>query len=578
MSNLLENINLQKLKKLNYQEKNNLAAEIRKFLIYNLSKTGGHLSSNLGVVEIVIALHSILNSPEDIIIFDVGHQCYTHKILTNRKNKFETLRTKNGLSGFISTNESIHDIWETGHSSTSISAGIAYALANPDKIVTVIIGDSSIVNGVSLEALNHLGELNLKNIIIILNDNDMSISLPTGGFSKHLTSLNEDTVNILTHFNVNYFGPYDGHNIEKIETVIKNKILKPQNSAILHFKTIKGKGYKFAESDKLGNWHGVGKFDPINPEQKTSDPNFELWSQIISNQVELLMNFDDKIVVTTPAMSLGSKLTNIQKKYPKRFFDVGISEEHAVCFNAALGETQKFKPFLSIYSSFLQRSYDFLLTDLTRKNNHVVMGIDRCGFVGEDGPTHHGLWDVAFLNTLPNTTIFAPLNAKQSFEMLKYAFNQKKGLFAIRYEKDNLENKYEKNLKIPKKITWEILKNISKLNVISYGRSLRQVLKNKNLDVGIINATILNKIDSGIITMLDGKEILIIEEIIENNSLYEQILKFLYKSNLNIKIHKINVQNPFAAHATQYEQLEQESLNAKKIKEVILKIYEKLET
>lgn len=573
---MLNNFDVKKLKTLNYEQKKSLASEIRQFLIKNIAITGGHLSSNLGIVELVIGIHSVINSGDDIIIFDVGHQSYTHKILTNRANMFPTLRKKNGLSGFISTEESVHDVWESGHSSTSISAGIAYALANPNKQICIVIGDSSIVNGVSLEAINHLGELDLKNVTIILNDNDMSISTPTGGFSKQLHKINDDTVNTLSHFNVQYFGPYDGHNIEKIENVLKSVIsVKNQRSSIVHFKTKKGKGYVKAEEDKLGNWHGVGKFgleqNQVNKEEKI------LWSQVISNQVELLMNIDEKICVTTPAMALGSKLINIANKYPHRFFDVGISEEHAVCFNAALAESKKFKPFLSIYSSFLQRGYDFLLTDLVRKNNHVVVGIDRCGFVGEDGPTHHGVWDVSFLKTLPNTTIFAPRDATSSFEMLKYAFAQKQGLFAIRYEKQNVFANFDHSNLDVKEIDWEILQPLKKVNVLSFGRCLRQIQKIEGTTFGLIDACVLNKVNNDIIYMLQDTELVIVEEIIENNSLYEQIVKFCFENDVKIKLHKICVDNPFAKQATQVEQLEDENLTSTKIKEVILRVYDRLE-
>lgn len=573
---MLEKFDLNKLHQMNYKQKRELAYQIRQFLIKNIANTGGHLSSNLGVVELVIGIHSVLNSDSDVIIFDVGHQSYTHKILTGRGYKFPTLRKKGGLSGFISTTESIHDVWESGHSSTSISAGIAYALANPNKNICIVIGDSSIVNGVSIEAINHLGELNLNNVTIILNDNDMSISTPTGGFSKQLTKLNTNTVDILSHFNVKYLGPFNGHDIELIEEklnlVLKNKEPK---STILHFKTIKGKGYYKAEHDKLGTWHGVGKF---GQEHETVKPNLKvLWSQIIANQVENLMKKDSTICVTTPAMSLGSKLQSIKKNYPRRFFDVGISEEHAVCFNAALAETKKFKPFLSIYSSFLQRGYDFLLTDLVRKNNHVVLGIDRCGFVGEDGPTHHGLWDVAFLNTLPNTTIYAPLDSKQSYEMLKYSFSQNQGLYAIRYEKDEIIEDYNLDNYDINEIKWEILKPLKKVNVLSFGRLLRETLNIQDVEFGVINANILNKLNSDIIYMLQDTELVIVEEIIENNSLYEQIVKFCFENEVKIKIHKLNVWDPFEKQATQQEQLESQNLTSKKIKEVILTVYDRIE-
>lgn len=573
MYKILENTNHKNINNLTYNQKKILSDEIRTFLIENISKTGGHLSSNLGVVELTIALHSICDLDNDIIIFDVGHQTYVHKILTGRREMFSTLRMKNGLSGFTSTSESKYDVWETGHSSTSISAAIAYAIANPEKNVFVLIGDSSIVNGVSLEALNHLGELEINNVFIVLNDNDMSISNPVGGFSKTLNKINEDTIDLLTHFNVSYVGPYDGHDIKIIENVIKEQIYSSdKKSTIFHFKTKKGKGYCQAEQDRNGFWHGVGKFNvaKINDDNVITKSN-KIWSDIISEQVLKLMDGDDRIFVTTPAMSLGSKLMNIEKKYPNRFFDVGISEEHAVAFNGALGETGKIKPYLSIYSSFLQRGYDFLLTDIARKNNHVVIGVDRAGFVGPDGPTHHGLWDVAFLSTLPNTTIYAPRNAQKSFEMLKYAFSKSNGIFAIRYEKIEMNQCTLENLEVPASIDWEILRPISKVNVLSFGRILSNIEEHIDEEIGLIDACVLNYINNDIINMLDGTKLIIFEEIIENNSLYEKIVKYCFENKLDIDILKFNVFDPFLNQATQEEQLEESKLSIKHIKEVIKK-------
>lgn len=577
MKNLINDINISKLKEMNISQKEQLASEIRQFLIDNISQTGGHLSSNLGVVELTIAIYSVIDAPKDLIIFDVGHQVYTHKILTGRKDDFSTLRKKGGLSGFINTKESEFDKWEGGHSSTSISASIAYALTHPNSTVVAFIGDSSFVNGVSLEAINHLGELNLNNLIVILNDNDMSISDSVGGLKKTLnklslksTKINQETISTLSHFNVNYLGPYNGHDIKSIESIISNVVkVNSDKSTLIHFKTIKGKGYLSSELDNVGLWHGVGQFSPKHGEFIKKASSGISWSQVVSNQIESLMENDNDIYVTTPAMEIGSKLTNIKNKFPNRFFDVGISEEHAVVFNSALNELGNKKPFLSIYSTFLQRSYDFLLTDTARKNNHLVLGIDRCGLIGEDGPTHQGVWDVSFLNTLPNTTIMQPKDSIQCYEMLKYAFNQSEGIYAIRYPRDNCKN-YIGDNNTPKSINWEVIFDLKDVNIISYGRQLSYLEMLENDCFGLINACVVNKLDKQILSMLKTtKKLYVIEEVIENNSLYEMIIKYAYKNNFNIEIIPINVSNPFIEQAHFNQQLDECNLSFSKLKDLV---------
>lgn len=440
------------LKSLSIKELNILAQEIREFLIENISKTGGHLSSNLGVVELTIALHYVFNSPTDKIFFDVGHQSYVHKILTGRAKDFSTLRQFHGLSGFQKRSESVHDVWEAGHSSTALSASVGMAFArdldHQKYHIVPVIGDAAIVGGESLEALNHLGATETK-VIIVLNDNQMSISKNVGGFSEflsevrtshaynkakdeyrdilsrfeigekiyHLTSQAKNLIKrrvidskIFGEFGVDYLGPFNGHDISELIRAFE-KAKTTEKSVVVHVLTTKGKGYPFAENDTKGVWHGVEPFDRQTGRFIQSSEALS-YSQLIADEVYRHMRQDKDIVAITPAMISGSKMEKIFHDFKERAFDVGIAEEHACTFAAGLAISGK-KPFLSIYSSFLQRAYDQLNHDIARMNLPVVLGIDRAGLVGRDGETHHGVFDLGILKPLPNTVIFAPASKKK---------------------------------------------------------------------------------------------------------------------------------------------------------------------
>ncbi|WP_308698423.1 1-deoxy-D-xylulose-5-phosphate synthase, partial [uncultured Thomasclavelia sp.] len=387
------------LKELDIRQLNELAGEIRQFLINSISQTGGHLSSNLGVVELTIALHYVFNSPEDKIFFDVGHQSYVHKILTGRANQFATLRKYGGLSGFQKRCESEHDCFEAGHSSTALSAAIGMAVArdlnHQNFHVIPVIGDAAMVGGESLEALNHLGSINNK-VIIILNDNQMAIGKSIGGFGEFLSSvrisgtynnLKEDYRNLTSHnkfgqmifnvskrikdfvkhgliddtifedFGVEYLGPVNGHNFDDLIRVL-NLAKNSKSSVVVHVVTKKGRGYKFAENDKSGKWHGIAPFNIADGTLKNPGKNGKVsWSKVVADYIEMKMASDQDIVAITPAMIHGSAMDNLFKHYPDRCFDVGIAEEHALTFTCGLSLAKK-KPFISVYSSFLQRAYD----------------------------------------------------------------------------------------------------------------------------------------------------------------------------------------------------------------------------
>ena len=467
----LENINSPKdIKKLNIDELDALCGEIREVMIDTVSKNGGHLASNLGAVELTVALHKVFNSPSDQIVFDVGHQCYTHKILTGRKEKFSTLRTEGGISGFTRPCESKHDIFSSGHSSTSISAAIGLAKAktlNGDKgKVIAVIGDGALTGGLAYEALNNAGNEH-NNLIVILNDNNMSISDNVGSMAKNLnhirispkyftfkskvqralakmpkigaqvqrfiTLTNSKIRKKLYHSTMfedlgfRYYGPIDGHDMESLIDVLT--VAKAHNhSVLIHINTLKGKGYEFAEKNP-SKFHGIGKFNIETGEPLSSGTNY---SAVFGDYLCELANKDKRICAITAAMSTGTGLVNFSQKFPERFFDVGIAEEHAVTFSSGLAKNGMI-PFFAVYSTFLQRSYDQLVHDVAMQDLKVIFGIDRAGFVGEDGESHQGVFDTAYLMSVPNLTVFAPSSYAELRDMMYQAAYREQHAVAIRY-------------------------------------------------------------------------------------------------------------------------------------------------
>lgn len=582
----LENIKNPKfLKDLDYQELNELSTDIRKFLIENVAKTGGHLSSNLGIVELTMAIHKNFDCPKDKIIFDVGHQAYVHKILTGRAKDFKTLRKLNGLSGFQKISESIYDNYEAGHSSTSLSAALGFALARDMKHqnnnVIAIIGDGSIGNGLCYEALNHIGDAKTK-LIVILNDNEMSISKNVGALHNTLDKIRstkkyhktmKDTKSVLQkipvvgkylyylmkhlkeslkklymkegylfeEFGLNYYGPINGHDFKELDKYLQMAKNETQ-PVLLHVITTKGKGYKYAQEDKIGLWHGVGPFDIETGKMLAPKDDRISWSDAIAKHLINIAKKDKKIIAITPAMANGSKLNSFKEKYPKRFIDVGIAEEHALILANAFSLEGE-KPFVSIYSTFLQRGYDEIQQDLARMQGNVVIGIDRAGIVGEDGETHQGIFDIAILNNIPNIIIMAPHDSKEAGDMLYTAF-QTKGLVAIRYSKDKV--KYDEAKYTLQNIgEWQITNYLEKRTcdgyLISYGDFLntaleiQEDLKAKNIYLQVINARYIKPMDIKILAMLakQNKPVFVYEEVVSVGSLGSEIAKYLLEHNFN---------------------------------------------
>lgn len=421
------------IKNLSIDELNCLSQEIRDFLIEKVSNTGGHLASNLGVVELTLALHKVFDSPKDKFIWDVGHQSYVHKILTGRKDMFDTLRQFEGLSGFPKESESEHDIFDTGHSSTSISAGVGIACARDIKHeefnVISIIGDGAITGGMALEALNNLGYLK-KDMTVIFNDNEMSIDKNTGALSTYMSNLHLDKCEFIDALGIEYIGPINGHNIEEIIETLK-LIKSNKGPKFLHVKTVKGKGYEFAEQHPE-KYHGVGKF---NHEKGVKSSSKMSISSIVGKTLAEMADKNKKIVAITAAMPSGTGLNIFAENHIERYFDVGIAEQHAVTFAAGLAK-DGLKPYFAVYSTFLQRGYDQLIHDVCITKKNVTFLIDRGGLVGNDGETHHGQFDLSYLNNVPNIVVMAPKDTKELVEMIRSTVFID-GPIAIRYPRGN---------------------------------------------------------------------------------------------------------------------------------------------
>ncbi len=526
------------LKKLNIEEKNILAGEIRDYLLEVVSKNGGHLASNLGVVELTIALESVFDLPKDKIVWDVGHQCYVHKILNGRYQEFKSLRQMNGLSGFPKISESETDAFNTGHSSTSISAAMGFATARDLKKVKnhvlAVIGDGALTGGMAMEALNHVGSTNTR-MIVILNDNEMSISKNIGGINKLLTKLrvrknymksNKYGKKIISRvplvgplsvslisklknglkniilpgmyfeeIGFRYLGPVDGHNIEVLEELL-TKAKELEGPTLIHVLTKKGKGYKIAE-DNPAKFHGIGAFDVETGE--TLGKKKQDYSKVFGRKLIELAKKDKKIVAITAAMKDGTGLHDFALKYPERFFDVGIAEGHALTFAAGLARGGMI-PFVTIYSSFYQRAYDQIIHDICLQNLPVIMCVDRAGIVGNDGETHQGLYDMAFFKLIPNLTIMAPKNFYELEMMMDEAIKLKRPVI-IRYPRGG-----ESDLTLSSSKIYhgkcEVLREGNDLTIVAIGNrvaramEVAELLDRDNIGTEVINCRFLKPLDT----------------------------------------------------------------------------------
>jgi len=615
---LLDSLNFpEDLKKLSDKEYEALSDELREFLIDSVSKTGGHLASNLGVVELTLSIFKTFDFSKDKVVFDVGHKSYVYKILTGRKNEFKNLRKHKGMSGFPKRSESKYDFFDTGHSSTSISAALGIARArdlnNENYNVIAVIGDGALTGGMALEALNDVG-FNKTKLIIILNDNQMSISKNVGGLSRYLnkirmapkynklkTDINasleqseigkniagkiskvKDSIKQLVvpsmffeNMGVKYIGPIDGHNINMMAEVLY-KAKEVDGPVIIHTITQKGKGYTLAEESPM-KYHGVGPFNLDSGEMIASPKNS--YSKAFGKALIKLSEEEEKIVAITAAMPEGTGLSCFAKKFKNRLFDVGIAEEHAVTMAAGMA-SNGLKPVVAIYSTFLQRAYDQIIHDVCLQNLPVVFAIDRAGIVGEDGETHQGIMDVSFLSTIPNMTIIQPKCLEEVDILLRYAFNSHKPI-AIRYPKGGDVINTLEPLKEIKEGKWEVISKGNKLCVIAGGRMLQHAKKasdmlyEKGVNVELINATFIKPIDSERLDSIvkKGYNILIIEDNMIQGGLGSAITDYLSKTNYNKKVKCIGYED--FVHQGNLDILYKEyRLDAENISKEILKLYD----
>ena len=612
---ILEKVNYpDDLKKLDINEKKELAKEIREMILDVVSKNGGHLASNLGVVELTIALYSCLNLPQDKVIWDVSHQTYVHKILTGRKDRFKTLRKMNGIAGFTRESESIYDAFDAGHSSTSISLALGMARARDikktnNKIVAVI-GDGALTGGMAMEALNDAG-ISKTNLIVILNDNGMSISENTGGMSRFLSNLRTERGYIKSNNRVKkfvnkipilgkpiykgavriknsikglfipnmyfesigfkYLGPVDGHNIVNLENII-NRAKELDGPILIHVITKKGKGYKYAE-DEPNRYHSVSSFDI---EKGLSNNKKCDYSKVMGDTLLKLAKKNKNIVAITAAMEEGTGLHEFCKKYPDRFFDVEIAEQHGLTMAAGMA-SMGLIPVIPIYSSFLQRGYDQLVHDIALTNKHVIICVDRAGVVGNDGETHHGLLDLSYLNTIPNMVVMAPKNYEELEKMLEFAISIDMPI-AIRYprgsEDDYVFNK-SNNIKLGK---GELLKKGNDITIVAIGKMVARAMKvaekleKDNISVEVINARFSKPFDNVLIKKSLEKTNFLVT--IEDNNLHGGFGECL-DSEIDYTCKTINIGYPdeFIKHGSINEIEKKYHLDEESIYEKIKKEY-----
>ena len=597
------------LKKLNINELEALATEIRSKMIETVSKNGGHLSSNLGVVELSIAMHRMFDSPNDKFVWDVGHQIYAHKLLTGRVNEFDTLRTENGISGFCAPNESEHDTFYSGHSSTSISAALGIAEANKklgkNDYTIAVIGDGALTGGMAYEALNNAGRSGTR-LIVILNDNEMSISENVGSMARYLAVVRskpkynkfkaktESTLNKIplvgsgianlvskiktdikstmyesTFFEdlgFKYMGPIDGHNLEHLcEALDSAKLVN--SPVLLHISTIKGKGYDFAEKSP-STYHGVSKFNVETGEPVSSGANF---SSVFGDELCALASENENICAITAAMALGTGLKEFSEKYSDRFYDVGIAEEHAVTFASGLAKGEMI-PVVALYSTFLQRAYDQMVHDGTLQQQKVIIGVDRAGFVGEDGVTHQGLLDVSLVNSVPDAVIYSPFTFDILRKDLRNAVNNATNLTIIRYPRGS-ETTIPSAYIITDNAFDYFNNNCSKL-IVSYGRVTAEVinaiedLKAKNINISLISLNNIKPINKEVFEIaLKYNEIYFYEESVRSGSIGQSFADKLFESEYSGKYEHIAVDDCFVPHASVKALLKKYKLDTESIVE-----------
>jgi 1-deoxy-D-xylulose-5-phosphate synthase len=587
----------QDVRKLTIPELTILSGEIRDRIISVVSQHGGHLAPSLGAVELTVALHYIFDTPRDKIIWDVGHQAYAHKLITGRRNSFETIRQYGGISGFCKRTESSYDVFDAGHASTSISSALGVAcardLAGEDFRVVAVIGDGSMTGGLAFEGLNNAGALK-KDLVVVLNDNTMSISKNVGALSTYLTdlitnplynrlkgdiwllagkmprvgeglrALAQRTEESLKSFLVpgmvfealgfRYFGPIDGHDYSQLIRTLK-QIKEIKGPILLHVLTKKGRGYRFAEED-ASKFHGIGAFEKVNGtvKKRKKAPSY---TEVFGKTMVRLAAGDKKIVAITAAMSIGTGLTEFAERYPDRFFDVGIAEQHAVTFAAGLA-CQGMKPVAAIYSTFLQRAFDQIVHDVALQCLPVVFAIDRGGLVGEDGPTHHGILDLSMLRQIPNMIIMAPKDEDELRHLLKTALQHEKGPVAVRYPRGSgVGVPLSSKLQTVDMGTWEVLREGTDTALLAVGSMVHpalqaaQSLAQKNIEVTVVNARFIKPLDTD--TLQDivrhHDHVITVEENVVAGGFGDAVMEFLEQEHLrDVAVSCMGLPDQFIEH------------------------------
>lgn len=592
-SSILSKINSPKdLKTLDKNQLLQLADELRAFILDVVSVHPGHLGSSLGVVELTVALHYVFNTPYDKLIWDVGHQAYGHKILTGRRDVFHTNRILGGISGFPKMKESEYDAFGTGHSSTSISAALGMAIASKQKGETkrehiAVIGDGALSAGMALEGLNNVGVTN-SNILVILNDNGISIDKSVGAIGDYLSKMSS-----LSNYgnlrgsiwkgkrktgNFSYFGPVDGHDLNKLVKVL-NEIRLVKGPKFLHVITKKGKGFEKAEKDQI-TFHAPGKFDRKTGELQANieQSGIPTYQQVFGETLLELARKNKRLIAITPAMPTGSGLIKMMVEFPERVFDVGIAEQHAVTFAAGLA-TENMKPYCVIYSTFLQRAYDQIIHDVALQNLPVVFCIDRAGLVGGDGDTHHGVFDLAYLNPIPNMVVAAPMNEIELRNMLFMASEYSKSPIAIRYPRGEVPSK--KGQKEFEKIEIGKGRKIldgNKVAILSIGHpgnyalEAAKILENKNIHPAVFDMRFLKPLDHELLHTIfaDYENIITVEDGTIIGGLGSSIVDFANANNYKNKIIKLGVPDNFVEHGSKMKLVEQCGFDAKGIVKIIL--------
>lgn len=617
---LLENVNQPAdLKGLTIEELEMLAGEIRQFLIEKLSATGGHLAPNLGVVELTLVLHYLFDSPTDKMIFDVGHQAYVHKILTGRKDRFDTLRKYKGLCGFIKRSESEHDVWEAGHSSTSLSAAMGMALAREAKgesnRVIAIVGDGALTGGMALEALNHIGH-EQKNLMVVLNDNEMSIAPNVGALhnylgkirsDRHYVKAKEDLENLLKkipaiggtlaktaeklkdslkymlvqgvlfeELGLTYLGPVDGHSLPHLLDVFKQAD-NVQGPVLVHVLTTKGKGYTPAEADSF-KWHGISPYKIESGKVLKSVGAPPMYTEVFGKTLIELAEQDERLIAVTPAMPGGSGLLEFAERFPGRMIDVGIAEQHAATMSGALA-MEGMKPVFAVYSTFLQRAYDQVVHDICRQNLNVAFAIDRAGFVGADGETHQGVYDIPFLRHVPNMVIMMPKDENELRHMMKTALDYEEGPIAYRYPRINGTGVgFDEELKAIPIGQWEVLREGADAVILAVGPMVQlslqaaEMLHLQDIHVRVVNARFIKPLDDAMLRKIakDGTAILTIEESALDGGFGSAVLEFFVKHQLPAPtMRMMGIPDSFIEHGTILEQRQEVGLTVENIAEQV---------